>query len=69
MLPRVPANRSITLRRATALELRSAGGDQGLGPILQVVTDPRFGRMEENFGEDPFHAGKMGVSRKIVSEF
>jgi beta-glucosidase len=36
---------------ATALELRSAGGDQGLGPILQVCTDPRFGRMEENFGE------------------
>ena len=46
---------------AIALELRSAGGDQALGPILQVCTDPRFGRMEENFGEDPFHVGAMGV--------
>ena len=45
-----------------ALELRSAGGDQGLGPILQVSTDPRFGRMEENFGEDPFHVATMGVA-------
>lgn len=27
-----------------ALELRSSGGDQGLSPILQVCTDPRFGR-------------------------
>lgn len=47
---------------AIALELRSAGGDQGLGPILQVCTDPRFGRVEENFGEDPFHVSAMGVA-------
>lgn len=31
---------------ANALELRSAGGDQALSPILQVATDPRFGRLE-----------------------
>ena len=36
--------------RINALELRSSGGDQGLSPILQVCTDPRFSRMEENFG-------------------
>ena len=53
------------LGSAIALELRSAGGDQGLGPILQVCTDPRFGRMEENFGEDPFHVGKMGVGSTV----
>ena len=57
-------NRSVmeAIGEATALELRSAGGDQGLSPILQVCTDPRFGRMEENFGEDPFHVAAMGVA-------
>ena len=34
-----------------ALQLRASGGDQALSPILQVCTDPRFGRLEENFGE------------------
>jgi beta-glucosidase len=47
---------------AIALEARAAGIDQALGPILQVCTDPRFGRMEENFGEDPFHVSQMGVA-------
>jgi hypothetical protein len=32
--------------RINALQLRAAGGDQALSPILQVCTDPRFGRME-----------------------
>eukprot|EP01052_Picozoa_sp_SAG31_P031713 SAG31_NODE_3391_length_4326_cov_6.489236_2_plen_302_part_00 len=47
---------------ANALELRSAGGDQALSPILQVATDPRFGRLEENFAEDPFLVGSYGVA-------
>ena len=32
--------------RVNALQLRASGGDQALSPILQVCTDPRFGRME-----------------------
>jgi beta-glucosidase len=47
---------------ANALELSSAGGDQALSPILQVATDPRFGRLEENFAEDPFLVGAYGVA-------
>jgi beta-glucosidase len=31
---------------ANALQLRSSGGDHALGPILQVTTDPRFGRLQ-----------------------
>ena len=34
----------------------------GLSPILQVCTDPRFGRMEENFGEDPYLVGELGAA-------
>ena len=48
--------------RINALELRSSGGDQGLSPILQVCTDPRFSRMEENFGEDPMLVAAYGVA-------
>ena len=39
-----------------------SGGDQALSPILQVCTDPRFGRMEENFGEDPLLVARAGVA-------
>ena len=48
--------------RINALQLRAAGGDQALSPILQVCTDPRFGRMEENFAEDPCLVSKYGVA-------
>ena len=47
---------------ANALELRSAGGDQALSPILQVATDPRFGRLEENWAEDPALVAAYGVA-------
>jgi hypothetical protein len=46
---------------ANALELRSAGGDQALSPILQVATDPRFGRLEENFAEDPCKSSPVSL--------
>ena len=39
--------------KAIAVEARAWGGDRGLSPEINVVTDPRFGRTEENFGEDP----------------
>ena len=40
---------------AIAKEARAWGGDRGLSPEINVCTDPRFGRTEENFGEDPRH--------------
>ena len=47
---------------ANALQLRAAGGDHALSPVLQVATDPRFGRLEENFAEDPFVVGAYAVA-------
>lgn len=44
------------------LEARSAGMQRGFAPVLQVTTDPRFGRTEESFGEDPFLVAQMGVA-------
>jgi beta-glucosidase len=44
------------------LEARTAGVTRGFAPVLQVVTDPRFGRYEEAFGEDPLLVARMGVA-------
>ena len=43
-------------------QMRAAGVHQGLGPVLDVTRDPRWGRVEETFGEDPYLIAKMGTS-------
>jgi beta-glucosidase len=48
------------IARAIASEASSAGLDRGFSPELNVCTDPRFGRTEENFGEDPNLVAAMG---------
>jgi beta-glucosidase len=48
--------------RAVALETRSQGGAATYSPVLDVVRDPRWGRTEECFGEDPFMTGEMAVA-------
>ncbi|MEK5490822.1 glycoside hydrolase family 3 N-terminal domain-containing protein [Paenibacillus sp. FSL R7-0297] len=47
--------------RAVALETRSQGGAATYSPVLDVVRDPRWGRTEETFGEDPYLIAVMGV--------
>ena len=42
-------------------QMRAAGAHQGLSPVLDVVRDPRWGRVEETFGEDPYLVSLMGV--------
>ena len=41
-------------------EVRSFGGHQVLTPVLDVCRDPRWGRVEETYGEDPFLIGEIG---------
>ncbi len=43
-------------------QMRAAGAHQGLSPVLDVVRDPRWGRVEETFGEDPYLVSLMGVN-------
>ncbi|HEX7524825.1 MAG TPA: glycoside hydrolase family 3 N-terminal domain-containing protein [Gaiellaceae bacterium] len=43
-------------------QMRATGLHQGLGPVLDVCRDPRWGRLEETFGEDPYLVGRMGVA-------
>jgi beta-glucosidase len=46
----------------TALEARLRGTHQALTPVVDVARDPRWGRVEETYGEDPFLVGRMGVA-------
>jgi beta-xylosidase len=41
-------------------DLRSVGIHQGLAPVLDVVRDARWGRVEETMGEDPYLVGTVG---------
>ena len=43
-----------------AKEATSSGVDQALSPLFDLARDPRYGRVEECFGEDPFHVAEMG---------
>lgn len=42
-------------------QCRALGLHQGLAPVLDVARDPRWGRIEETFGEDPFLISQFGV--------
>jgi len=42
--------------------MRSLGVHQGLAPVLDVVRDLRWGRVEETMGEDPFLVGLIGAA-------
>lgn len=45
-----------------ALEARSTGAGTGYGPVLDIAREPRWSRMEETFGEDPWLNGVMGAA-------
>jgi beta-glucosidase len=45
-----------------AKEARLRGTHQALAPVVDVARDPRWGRVEETYGEDPYLAGEMGVA-------
>lgn len=46
----------------SAQEVRARGGNQALTPILDVARDPRWGRIEETMGEDPYLIAELGVA-------
>ncbi len=47
---------------AVAKEMRSYGITHAATPVIDLMRDPRFGRSEEFFGEDPYHVAEMGVA-------
>lgn len=48
------------LYEMTAEEARLRGTHQALTPVVDVARDPRWGRVEETFGEDPYLVAELG---------
>jgi len=46
----------------TALEARVRGTHQALTPVVDVAREPRWGRVEETYGEDPYLVSRMGIA-------
>ena len=46
----------------TALEARVRGTHQALTPVVDVARDPRWGRVEETCGEDPYLNAQLGMA-------
>ena len=45
-----------------ARETRVRGGTIVLSPVVDLARDPRYGRVEEFYGEDPHHVAQMGIA-------
>lgn len=43
-----------------AAEMRARGANLALAPVVDVARDPRWGRIEETYGEDPFLCAEIG---------
>jgi beta-glucosidase len=46
----------------TAFEMRSTGSHWAFTPNIDVMRDPRWGRVGETFGEDPYLVTQMGLA-------
>jgi beta-glucosidase len=51
-----------TVGKQTAKEMRATGSHWTFTPNIDILRDPRWGRVGETFGEDPFMVGNMGAS-------
>ena len=47
---------------AIASEARATGVDMILAPVLDLAREPRWGRVEEDFGEDTYLTGQLGLA-------
>ncbi|MBX2998292.1 MAG: glycoside hydrolase family 3 C-terminal domain-containing protein [Caldilineaceae bacterium] len=50
------------MTRIIRQQMRAVGVHHGLAPVLDIARDPRWGRTEETFGEDPCLTAAMGVA-------
>lgn len=57
-------NRELAQRtgEAIASEARTTGVGMILAPVLDLAREPRWGRVEEDFGEDPYLTGQLGLA-------
>jgi len=43
-------------------QMIAVGARQTLAPVVDIARDPRWGRLEETYGEDPYLSGRLGVA-------
>lgn len=57
-------NRALIREMADAIreECRAVGVQIQYGPILDIAQDPRWSRVEEGYGEDPYLTGELGAA-------
>lgn len=57
-------NEELVRKMAEAIgsDMRALGIHQGLAPVLDVVKDYRWGRVEETLGEDPYVVSQLGAA-------
>ncbi|WDY59261.1 beta-glucosidase BglX [Pseudomonas sp. PSKL.D1] len=51
-----------TSARTAAVEATADGLDMTFAPMVDISRDPRWGRVAEGFGEDPYLAGQAGAT-------
>lgn len=56
--PEVVSAMATTIRR----RMLTTGARQALAPVLDLARDPRWGRIEETYGEDPYLAAELGCA-------
>jgi beta-glucosidase len=52
----------LRLFEMTAEEARIRGTHQALTPVVDVAREPRWGRVEETYGEDPYLVSRLGIA-------
>lgn len=50
------------MARVIREQMLAVGARHTLAPVLDIARDPRWGRVEETFGEDPWLAAQMGIA-------
>jgi beta-glucosidase len=50
----------------TAAEASAIGVDAVFAPVVNMMQDPRFGRLQEGFGENPIIASHMGRAATLA---
>ncbi len=56
------AERVEAMARVIREQMLAVGARHSLAPVLDVARDPRWGRVEETFGEDPWLIAQMGIA-------
>jgi beta-glucosidase len=56
--PEIVSTMAATIHRRMLM----TGARQALAPVLDIARDPRWGRIEETYGEDPYLAAELGAA-------